>query len=142
VSSSPEGVKQVAFQSASSTAAWRFPYVLLVPGITAWDPQVDEVVIGMTPDAVEWDDYGRRSRGFPPGSGSWDTAPFWRASSDDGDGVVTLVDPNKIDIVVPHTVMQQLGPGGVQIGIQYRTKDSGERATLLVGRLPLIWGVV
>ena len=142
MSSSPEGVKQVNFQTASTTSAWRFPYTLLVPGINGWKPEVDRVVLGMTPDAISWNDYGLHSRAFPPGTGTYDAAPYYQASSDDGTGVITLVDPNVISIVVPHNVMRTLGPGGVNVAVQYRTKDTDERATLLIGRLPLIWGVI
>lgn len=137
-----EGVKFVNFQTASSTGDWRFPYVLKVPGIDGWNPAVDQVVIGMTPDTVSWDDYGYRQRSFPPGSRSYEAAPFWQASSDDGTGVVKLVDPNLIDIVVPYPVMQQLGPGGVNVGLSLRNKETGARTTLLTGRLPLTWGVI
>lgn len=136
-----EGVKQVNFQTASATADWRFPYKLLVPGITKWDPAIDQVVLGMSPDFVQWDDYGLRTREFPAAPG-YDTAPFFQASSDDGSNVVTLVDPNLIDIVVPFNVIRQMGPGSVNVGVQYRQKDIASRATLIIGRLPLVAGVI
>src|SRR4029077_13058800 len=98
----------------------------------------DEVVLGMTPDSVAWDDYGRHQRHFPPQSGAAnDYGPWFQASSDDGTGVVVLVDPNMIDIVVPWNNMRTMGPGSVAVGIQYRNKLTGGRATLLTGRLPL-----
>jgi hypothetical protein len=136
-----EGVKRVEFQTASAGADWVFPYRLLVPGINGWDKAVDLVVLGMSPDAVSWDDYGLRSRSFPDAPG-YDTAPFYQASSDDGSGVVSLLDPNLISIVVPHNAIRQMGPGGVNVGIQYRQKDTGSRAQLLIGRLPLVAGVL
>jgi hypothetical protein len=136
-----EGVKRVEFQTASATADWVFPYRLLVPGINGWDKTVDLVVLGMSPDYVSWDDYGLRSRTFPTAPG-YDTAPFFQATSDDGTGVVTLLDPNLISITVPYNTIRQLGPGGVDVGVQYRDKVAGSRATLLIGRLPLVAGVI
>jgi hypothetical protein len=135
-----EGVKRVNFQTASATADWNMPYTLLVPEIDGWDQDVEVVVLGLSPDFVEWNDYGIRQRSFPMSDAP--QAPFFQASSDDGSGVVMLLDPNEISIVVPFNVIQQLGPGAVNVGIQYRTKDTGSRATLLIGRLPLVWGVI
>ena len=131
------GVKQVMFASASATSDWRMPYKLLVPGINGWDV-VDQVVLGMSPDHVSWDDYGYRQRSFPPDGNNW--APFFQAASDDGSGVVALVDPNLIDVLVPYNTMRQLGPGGVNVEIQYRQKDIGSRSTLMLGRLMLVGG--
>jgi hypothetical protein len=136
-----EGVKRVEFQTASATADWVFPYKLLVPGINGWNKSLDLIVLGMSPDYASWDDYGQRSRIFPAAP-SYDTAPFFQASSDDGSDVITLVDPNLISIVVPYNTIRQLGPGGVDVGVQYRQKDTGARATLLIGRLPLVAGVI
>jgi hypothetical protein len=134
-----EGVKQVLFETAASGSDWRFPYKLAVPGLTAWDPVNDEIVLGMNPDGASWDDYGMRSREFPPSTQTI-TPPFMQFSSRDGDGVVVLVDPNLIDILVPWNRMRQLGPGGVAIEIQYRN-PTGSRQTLLTGRMSLIAGV-
>ena len=137
---SAEGVKQVSFQTASATSDWHMPYKLVVPGLSGWDETVDEVVLGMSPDFVSWDDYGYRQRSFPPYGNTNNYAPFYQASSDDGTGVVQLLDPNLIDILVPYNTMRQLGPGGVNVEIQYRQKDIGSRSTLLLGRLALQGG--
>ena len=134
-------VKQIMFEEASVTADWHFPYRIIVPGQSAWDPLVDEVVLGMSPDFVVWDDYGLRRRTFPPGS-SLTTGPFYQASSDSGDGVITLVDPNGIDIHVGWNTIRNLGPGSIAVGIQLRDKLTGARTTLLTGRLPLVDGVI
>jgi hypothetical protein len=128
-------IKRVLFEEASASSDWRFPYRLLVPGHTAWDPLVDEVVLGMSPDVVTWDDYGIRSRTFPPAS-SDSVAPWFQASSNDGSGVVTLVNPNGIDIVVPWNAIRMMGPGMINVGVQYRNA-SGARTALISGRLPL-----
>lgn len=135
-----EGVKRVNFQTASAQADWVMPYTLLVPEIAGWDQTIEVVVLGMSPDFVEWNDYGMRQRSFPMSDAP--QAPFFQSSSDDDDGVVTLLDPNQISIVVPFQRIAQLGPGAVNVGIQYRTKDTGSRSTLLIGRLPLVWGVI
>jgi hypothetical protein len=129
------------FAAASCTSDWHMPYKLLVPTVAGWDLDKDEVVIGMSPDYACWDDYGFRSRSMPPyGNANSSYPTFWQASSDDGTGIVTLADPNLIDILVPYTAMRQMGPGGVNVEIQYRGKDNGSRATLLLGRLPLQGG--
>ena len=134
------GVKQVMFASASCTSDWRMPYKLLVPEIAGWDPDKDVVVIALSPDYVAWDDYGFRQRSMPPYGNTNEYPPFWQASSDNSSGVVTLVDPNLISIIVPYGTMRQMGPGGVNVEIQYRGKDNNSRSTLLLGRLPLQGG--
>lgn len=137
------GLKEVIFETASTTADWHFPYRIIVPTVADWDPTADQVTIGMTPDFVSWDDYGMHSRSFPPASGDLNSAtPWFQASSDDGSGVVVLVDPNLIDIIVPWNRMRTMGPGSVAVGIQYRNKLTSARATLLTGRLPLADGVI
>jgi hypothetical protein len=135
------GMKRVMFEEASAQADWRFPYQIIAPGMD-WDEEVDEVVLGMTPDYASWDDYGFRQRSFPMATADNWAAPFYQASSDDSSGVVTLIDPNLIDIAVPYTVMRQLGPGGCNVGVSYRNKLTGQRSTLISGRLPIYDGVI
>lgn len=137
-----QGVKQVQFEEASSAGDWQFPYQLIVPSLTAWDTARDLVVLGMSPDYAAWDDYGFRSRSsLSPRPDFWDV-PFYQTNSDANGGVVTLIDPNLISIVVPWNVMRRLGPGGCAVGVSYRTKDTDRRVPLLIGRLPIIDGVV
>lgn len=133
-------VKRVLFEEASSSSDWAFPYKLIIPDMI-WDTNRDQVVLGMSPDAVTWDDYGIRSRTFPPTSTS-DTAPWFQAASDDGSGVVTLLPPNLIDILVPWNTIRMIGPGTVNVGVQYRDKLTGARRSLLSGRLPLVDTVI
>lgn len=135
-------LKEVIFETASSTGDWRFPYQILAPVEGGWDPAIDQIVLGMTPDHISWDDYGQRSRSFPPNSGAYDTSPWFQASSDDGSGVITIVPPNLIDINVPANRIRSMGPGSVAVGLQYRNKATGARTTLLSGRLPLADGVI
>lgn len=129
-------IKRVLFEEASASSDWRFPYRLIVPQMTAWDAEVDEVVLGMSPDAITWDDYGIRSRTFPPATTD-SVTPWFQASSRTDDGVITLVDPNGIDIVVPWNTMRMLGPGMINVGVQYRNTLTGSRTALISGRLPL-----
>lgn len=134
-------VKRVQFEETAGSDDWAFPYKLIVPGMVAWDQSVDLVVLGMTPDG--WggpDDYGFRRRAAEPLPDIWD-APGYRATSDDASGIVMLIDPSTISIIVPYTVMRRLGPGGCTVGVQYRRKDLDTRTTLVLGRLPIIYGV-
>jgi hypothetical protein len=134
-------LKQVLFEPASSTSTWRYTYRLVAPNMEGWESDVDLVVLGMSPDAVTFDDYGLRSRTFPPASND-STAPWFQASSDDGSGVVTLLDPSTVDIIVPWNTIRWIGPGMINVGLQYRNKLTDERSTLLTGRLPLMDGVI
>lgn len=136
-----QGVKQIQFEEADASSEWQFPYRLLMAGMVAWNPAIDLVVLGMRPDYAAWDDYGYRSRSaYIPVPDFWD-APFFQTNSDAGDGVITLTDPNLIDIVVPWNIMRTLGPGGCGVAVQYRTKDTDRRVTLALGRLPIIRGL-
>jgi len=112
-------VKQVVFEEASATSDWRWQYRLLQAGHAAWDDD-EEIVLGMSPDYAAWDDYGRRSRNFPAVSDVYDAAPFFQASSRDHSGVVVVTDPNIIDVVVPYSIMRQMGPGSCHVTLSWR----------------------
>jgi hypothetical protein len=133
--------KRVLFEEASASSDWAFPYRLLVPGMVGWDETQDEVTLGMNPDAVSWDDYGHHTRSSPPGT-VWTSAPWFQASSRDGTGVVTLVDPNGSEIRVPWSTIRSLGPGMVNVGVQYRNMLTDARSSLIAGRLPLVDTVI
>jgi hypothetical protein len=135
-------VRQVLFEEASASSDWRFPYRLIVPAMDGWDDLVDEVVLGLSPDFLMWDDYGLRSRAFPPPTADSTTTPWYQASSRDGSGVVTLVDPNGVDILVPWNVIRTMGPGTINVGVQYRNLVTDARSSLISGRLPLVDTVV
>lgn len=133
-------MKRVMFEDQSTTEDWRYDYQLLAPPQAAWGPD-DTVVVGLSPMAITWDDYGIRSRTFPPASA--DTpAPWFQASSRDGSGIVVLQDPNIISIVVPWNQMRMMGPGSVNVGLSLRNELTGSRTTLLIGNLPLYDGVI
>lgn len=112
-------VKQVVFEETSSTQDWIWQYRLLQQGHAAWDVD-EEIVLGMSPDYAAWDDYGHRSRTFPPVSKVYNSAPFFQASSRDGTGVIVLTDPNLIDVRVPWSMMRQMGPGTVHVAVSWR----------------------
>lgn len=131
-------MKSVILDGTASTEDWSFLYQLLGQTV-AWSAE-DEVVLSMSPDYVAWDDYGRRSRTFPPASDS-DVAPWFQASSRDGSGVVSLIDPNIVSIIVPWNRMRMMGPGGVNVGLSLRRELPTSRTSLLVGRLPVYDGV-
>jgi hypothetical protein len=131
-------MKSVILDETATTEDWVFSYQLLNQK-TAWSDE-DEVVLAMSPDFVSWDDYGRRSRTFPPSS-SDNVAPWFQASSRDDTGVVTLIDPNIVSIVVPWNQMRMMGPGGINVGLTLRREDPTSRTSLLVGRLPVYDGV-
>ncbi|MET0653651.1 MAG: hypothetical protein ABWY63_14165 [Hyphomicrobiaceae bacterium] len=122
-------LKQVIFDETSSTQDWTFQYRLLQQGHAAWEDD-EEIVLGMSPDYAAWDDYGHRSRSFPPVSAVYDSAPFFQASSKDGTGIVVVTDPNLIDVRVPWHMMRQMGPGTVHVSMSWR------RAVPIVEPLP------
>jgi hypothetical protein len=122
-------MKSVVFETASSTSDWSFQYRLLQAGHAAWDP-AEEIVLGMSPDYVAWNDYGVRQRSFPAVSSAYDTAPWFQASSRDGSGVVVLTDPDLIDVQVPWNQMRMMGPGSVHVSLSYRR--GGEAGALVV----------
>jgi hypothetical protein len=133
-------MKTVMFDASGSTEDWRFTYQLLPAQGAVWDANT-YVVLGMSPDYMVWDDYGLRSRAFPPASTNSDT-PWFQASSRDGTGIVVLTDPNIIDILVPWNQMRQMGPGSVRVSLSLRTDDPPRRTLVLTGNLPIMDGVV
>ena len=133
-------IKRVNFEEASAFSDWRYSYMLILRDGGQWDPAYDEVVIAMNPDAIFWDDYGIRSRTFPPAS-SGDVAPYFQASSRNNDGIVTLINPSMIDIIVPWNRLRMMGAGVINVGLSYRNTN-GTRISLLSGRLPLVDTVI
>lgn len=120
----------------SAFSDWR--YVFAATDINGWTAN-DYVVVGITPEAATWDDYGMFQSTFTPFA---TVKPFMTWSSDDGSNYVTLTDPNTIDIQIPGTQMQRLGVGTVNVGISLRRKDTGSQQTLVSARLPLVYTVV
>jgi hypothetical protein len=134
-------IKRVLFEEASAFSDWRYSYMLVLRDGGEWDPAYDEVVIGMSPESILWDDYGIRSRSFPPAGPDTSPQPWFQASSRNDDGVVTLINPSMIDIIVPWNRLRTMGPGMINVGLSYRNTN-GTRISLLSGRLPLVDTVI
>jgi hypothetical protein len=111
-------MKQVVFETTSTGQDWRWQYRLLQASHAKWEPE-EAITLSMSPDFVQWDDYGRRTNSFPPPGPGDVTAPFFQATSGDGSGVVVLTDPNLIDVWVPWGYMRQMGPGTVRVSLAY-----------------------
>lgn len=109
--------------------------------LVTWHPPDDEIIIGMSPEAISWSDYGTHHRSYPPGRGA-SNAPYFQASSNDGSGYVTLVNPGLIDILIPGSVMRGFGPGEINVGIRFARASDQRTSTLIIGRLPILHGVV
>lgn len=60
------------------------------------------------------------------------------SASNDGDGIVTLLDNSYIDFKIPYTTMQSLCDGRYCVHLQFDT--TGSRITSTIGYLPLIRG--
>ena len=106
-----------------------------------WHPPDDEILLGMSPEAISWEDYGSHHRNYPPGRTATNP-PYFRASSNDASGYVTLINPGLIDILIPASIMRGFGPGEINIGIRYARASDQRTTTLLIGRLPILHGVV
>ena len=65
-----------------------------------------------------------------------------QASSNDGSGYITLVNPGLIDILIPASVMRGFGPGEINVGVRFARASDQRTSTLLIGRLPILHGVV
>ena len=130
------------FPPTTDTGDWRAPfYVATNSEMVTWHPPDDEIILGMSPEAISWEDYGPHRTSYPPGRGS-SNAPYFRASSNDSSGYVTLVNPGLVDILIPANIMRGLGPGEINVGIRYARASDQRTSTLLIGRLPILHGVV
>jgi hypothetical protein len=111
-------MKTVVFETTTTTQDWAWQYRLLQTGHAKWEPE-EAIVLSMSPDFVQWNDYGWRQRSFPPTGTIDNVNPFFQASSDDNSGVVRLTDPNLIDVIVPWNRMREMGPGTVHVSLAY-----------------------
>jgi len=131
-----------AFPPASDTGDWHAPfYVAANDTFITWHPPDDEILIGISPEAITWSDYGSHHRTYPPGRTA-SHAPYFRTSSNDGSGYVTLINPGLIDILIPASIMRGFGPGELNVGVRYARASDSRTSTLFLGRLPIIHGVV
>ena len=130
------------FQPTTSTSDWRAPfYIAAGDELVTWHPPDDEVLIGMSPDAVSWEDYGSRRISYPAGRSSY-TPTFFQASSNDGSGYIMLRNPGLIDILIPANIMRGFGVGELNVGLRFTRASDSRTSTLFLGRLPIIHGVV
>jgi len=131
------------FPPATNTGDWRAPFYIAANGeLITWWPPDDEVIVGMSPEAINWSDYGSHSKSYPPGAGANSVTPYFRASSNDGSGYVTLINPGLLDILIPASVMRGFGSSEINIGVRFARASDQRTSTLLIGRLPILHGVV
>lgn len=130
------------FAPTTNSGDWHAPFYVAANGEwVTWDLADDEVLLGMSPDAISWEDYGSHRTTYPPGRSSA-PAPYFRASSNDSSGYVSLVNPGLIDILIPGSVMRGFGPGELNVGLRYARASDGRTSSLFLGRLPVVHGVV
>ena len=131
-----------AFPPTTNTSDWRAPfYVAANDELVTWHPPDDEVILGLSGDTHVWEDYGSHRTSYPPGRAAT-AAPYFRASSNDGSGYVTLINPGLIDILIPASVMSGFPPMELNVGVRYARASDQRTSTLFLGRLPIIHGVV
>lgn len=128
------------FEAASSQGDWLMPFTLNASrllGSAGWS--ADELVtLHIAPDGHPgWDDYGIRRFDAPPRNERIGSA-LYQARSDDGSGVVSLRDPYDVQVTVPARIMAGFGPGMVSLGVHFERLSTGQRVTLLSGRLPIV----
>lgn len=129
-----------AFPPTTNTSDWRAPfYIGASDELVTWHPPDDFVTVGLSPDTVSWEDYGSHRISYPPG---WSTPTFFQANSNDGSGYVALINPGLIDVLIPASVMRGFGVGEVNVGLRYSRTSDNRTATIFIGRLPIIHGVV
>jgi hypothetical protein len=129
-----------AFPPTTNTSDWRAPfYIGANDELVTWAPPDDFVTLGMSPDVVAWEDYGSHRTSYPPGR---TTPAFFQTNSNDGSGYVALINPGLIDILIPASVMRGFGVGELNVGLRYSRASDNRTATIFVGRLPIIHGVV
>lgn len=127
------------FQGASVQGDWTMPYIIncsQLVGAGGWTG--DHLVeLNISPDRDPgWDDYGLRRYGPTPDPYVQPWA--YQTRSDDGSGIVQLVPPASVQVVVPASVLGRFGPGMVSLGVHFTRLSTGQRITLLAGRLPIV----
>lgn len=129
-------MRKYNFETQSSTSDWHLPFTLDASKVLpngVWDHDDDVVYIGLHEDGAMWDDYGIMRR---------DARPTWSAQSNDGTNTVQLIDPNSVAIVVPAHAFSRMRCGTLDVGVRYLRTSTGATSTLLLGRLPIIPGII
>lgn len=131
-----------AFPPATDTGDWHAPfYVAANDEFVTWHPPDDEVILGMSPDTIDWEDYGSHRTSYP-NTRTPAVTSYFRASSNDGSNYVSLISPGLIDIIVPASVMRGFGPGEINVGLRFARASDSRTSSFFVGRLPVLNGVV
>lgn len=131
-----------AFAPTTNTSDWHQPFYVAANGAyLEWHVPDDEILFGISPDDISWQDYGSRYRSYPP-SRTNANAPYFRASSNDGSGYVTLVNPGLIDVFIPASIMRGFGPGEINVGMRFQRASDSRTSAMLIGRLPILHGVI
>jgi hypothetical protein len=130
-----------SFPPTTNTEDWDQPFYAHANGMYLEWSGDDEVIVGLSPDAISWEDYGHHRTSYPPGRAAMNP-PYFRASSADGSGYVALISPGLVDIHIPASVMRQFAPGALNVGIRYQRPSDNRTKTLFSGRLPVIAGGV
>jgi hypothetical protein len=131
-----------AFPPTTNTSDWRAPfYVAANENFVTWHPPDDEVILGLSPDAINWEDYGAHYRSYPTGRANT-TPTYFQASSNDGSGYISLINPGLIDILIPASIMRGFGPGELNVGLRFARASDSRTTSLFIGRLPVLHGIV
>jgi hypothetical protein len=130
------------FPPTTNTSDWHAPFYVGTNGeLVTWHPPDDEILLGLSPDAMSWSDYGSHRTSYPPGRVSTSPA-FIQASSNDGSGRVTLINPGLIDIFLPGSLMRAFPPGEVNVSLRFQRGSDQRTNALFLGRLPILHGVI
>lgn len=123
------------FDPTAAGGDWSFDYTV-ASGILDGDAWAvgDVVRVALSPEAISWDDYGRRSLAYP--SADVSVYSFFSVSSDDAGGAVTLVAPKTVLVNIPANSMSLMGVGTVNVGLRLFLASGGNKV-LLTGRLPI-----
>lgn len=129
-------MREYAFPPASNRGDWCPSFAININGSPAvWDLADDIVTVAI---AYPWehapDDYE-----FPRNRRSYASI---QASSIDGSGAVALINPGLISICIGGGSLGQFGIAQVQVALKYSRQSDGRQATIFVGRLPLVEGIV
>jgi predicted RNA binding protein YcfA (HicA-like mRNA interferase family) len=124
------------FEAASIQGDWTMPIAIdMSKYAPVWSDDV-LVELHMTPDGDHsWDDYGlRQDTPYPRRRAGWHS---FEANTQDGSSVVLVGADGFARVTVPAHVLRSLGPGMVSIGMHFVRQSTGQRVTLLSGRLPI-----
>lgn len=125
------------FPQASNQGDWTMPVAVSIGHLTTVMTDDELVEFHLAPDDnVTWDDYGLQRTGAPTYRAGWHT---FEANSNDGTGVVQIAPgTTNVAVIVPAHVMRTMGPAMCSLGMHFTRLSTGQRVTLLTGRLPIV----